>query len=140
MSIYSYIKEYLNGRKKKRRLHAAVGDFPILTKLHGVKSPDRQGALAQSAEGDGLQLVHVPLPEYPHNVYAYSIPLNRILGYLDKPLAESLLEYFGNGFCLDGETVHITGGAPYAYFGCEILVFPSKSFLSDCKDFSHLYP
>ena len=69
--------------------------FPIYCKLHGVKKSTRQGSLAQSHEEDGLQLVHVPLQDYPHNVYAYSIPLNRVLGYLDKELAEQLVAEFG---------------------------------------------
>ena len=140
MSVFSYIKEYLIERKRRRRLHAAVGEFPVLTKLCGVKAADTQGALAQSAEGDGLQLVHIPLPDYPHNVYVYSIPLNRILGYLDERLANALVSCFGEGFCLDGELIRVTGGTPYPYFGGEILIFSTKDLLRDCKDFSHLYP
>ena len=34
----------------------------------------------------------LPLKDYPHNVYAYSIPLNRILGYLEEDLAKVLSE------------------------------------------------
>lgn len=66
-------------------------EFPLFCKVHGVKAPDFQGALAQSRAGDGLQLVHVPLETRPENVYVYSIELNRILGRLESGLSEKLV-------------------------------------------------
>ncbi len=111
--------------------------FPVLTKLHGVKSQDRQGALAQSEIGDKLQFVHVALPDYPHNTYAYSIPLNRVLGYLDKELAEKLVYIFGKDFCLDGAIDKIIGGPPMKYRGALIRVFDNNVFMEN-EDISSL--
>ena len=113
--------------------------FPLYCKLHGVSKPDYQGALAQSEVGDGLQLVHAPLDAYPHNTYAYSITLNRILGYLDGHLAEKLVRLFGERFCCDGEICNITGGEQGDYFGCNIRIYPTRTMMKDIQDFSHLY-
>ena len=114
--------------------------FPIPCKIHGVKYPDRQGALAQSRENDSLQIVHSPEKGYPFNVYVYSVELNRILGYLDPILAEKLVYVCGKGLCLDGKIEKLTGGAPdYEYRGCNIQIFETTSMMQDCKDFSHLH-
>lgn len=135
MSIFSFYQNLTF----PQRLKKSGLCFPLKTKLHGLKSKDRQGGLAQSAELDELQLVHTPLPDYPHNVYAYSIPLNRVLGYLDEELSLKLLSVFGENFCLDGEIYKITGGAPLKYFGCEIHIFDTTEFLKEEESFSHLH-
>ncbi len=123
----------------KRRLKKSGLEFPVYDKIHGVKSPDRQGALAQSSVGDELQIVHVPLADFPHNAYVYSIPLNRVLGYLETETAKKLLYAFKENYCLDGEIVKILGGEPYKYLGCKIFIFPTTDLLADTEDFRHLY-
>ena len=133
------VRTYFQTLRQKRRLKKSGLVFPLKTKLHGLKNSERQGGLTQSKALDELQLVHTPLPDYPHNVYVYSIPLNRVLGYLDEEISLTLLSVFGQNFCLDGEIHKITGGAPLKYFGCEILVFDTTDFLADCEDFSHLH-
>ena len=133
------IRQYLQQLFLKRRIKKSGLEFPVYDKIHGVKSSDRQGALAQSSEGDELQIVHVPLKNFPHNAYVYSIPLNRVLGYLERETAEKLLYVFKENYCLDGEIVKITGGEPYTYFGCKIFIFPTTDLLADTEDFSHLY-
>lgn len=136
MSIWTNIKTYF----LFRRIRRTGLDFPHSCKIHGVKPPDRQGALAQSGDGDELQIVHVPTKDYPFNTYVYSIPLNRILGYLDKRLSEQLVYVFGKGFCRDGEIESILGGTPdYSYFGCRIRIFITKEMMQDCDDISHLF-
>ena len=134
------LRAYFKTKFLARRLKRSGLTFPIRTKINGVASPDRQGALAQSMQGDDLQIVHTPLKKYPHNTYVYSISLNRVLGYLDKELSKKLLYVFKNGFCLDGEIRKRLGGAPeYDYFGCDIYIYETKDLLSDVNDFSHLY-
>ena len=123
----------------KRRLKKSVLQFPLRRRLHGVKSVDRQGALLQSKAGDELQFVHVPLKAYPHNTYAYSVSLNRVLGYLDEDTAKTLLYVFGQGFCLDGEIKELIGGEPYKYVGCIVRIFDGKSMMSDVDDFAPLH-
>ena len=123
----------------KRRLRKCKLVFPIACKIHSVTKSDRQGALAQSRTGDKLQLVHSAVENYPFNVYVYSIPLNRVLGYLDPVLAEKLVYLFRRGFCIDGVIEEVTGGAPYPYFGCNIRILQSADFLRAQTDFSHLY-
>ena len=133
------LRAYFKTKFFARRLKKSGLSFPIRTKINGVSSPDRQGALVQSAKGDDLQIVHTPLKKYPHNTYIYSISLNRVLGYLDKELSQKLQYLFGDGFCLDGEIREILGGPPdYDYFGCNILVYDTKELLNDLDDFSHL--
>lgn len=122
----------------RRRLKKCKLSFPLFCKVHGVTSSDRQGALAQSGPGDELQLVHVPLKEYPFNVYVYNISINRVLGYLDARLAEKLVYLFKRGFCRDGEIEQITGGADGKRFGCNIRINESMLFFRDCQDLSHL--
>lgn len=130
---------YLQKRLYERRLQKCGLQFPIRCKIHGVSSPDRQGALAQSRKGDRLQIVHTPVKGYPFNVYVYNISLNRILGYLDSVLAEQLVYLFRSDFCKDAVLEQITGGAPsYAYFGCTIKILETSSFITD-ETFSHLH-
>lgn len=132
------ISAYFKNLTFSQRLKKSGLLFPLKTRLRGVKTKEAQGGLAQSADFDELQLVHTPLPDYPHNVYAYSISLNRVLGYLDEELSLKLISVFGDNFCLDGEIYKITGGAPLKYFGCEIYIFDTTEFLKDEEDFSHL--
>lgn len=125
------IKEFWKTFKRCRRLKKSNTVFPVRAKIHGVKNCAHQGALAQSENGDKLQLVQVPLDEYPHNVYVYSITLNRILGYLDKPLAEKLIYIFGKGFCLDGTIREIIGGPPLKYRGAVVDIFDDNVFMKN---------
>jgi hypothetical protein len=106
--------------------------------VHGVKNADSQGAIAQSKSGDKLQLVHVPKENFPYNVYVYSIPLNRVLGYLDERLSQKLVKLFGKGFCIDGEIVKITG-ENHAVRGCNLRIFDTREMMLNVHDFSHLY-
>lgn len=131
-------KEFWVTYKRCRRQKKSGLVFPVRVKIHGVKKSDYQGALAQSESGDELQFVHVPLENYPHNVYVYSIPLNRILGYLEKTLAEKLVYIFGDGFCLDGRIDEIIGGPPLKYRGAYILVYDDNVFMKNV-DLSVLY-
>lgn len=133
------LKKYFKNLFFNRRLKKSGLSFPIRCKINGVASVDRQGALAQSKENDELQIVHTPLKKYPHNAYVYSITLNRVLGYIDKELAQKLLYVFGEGFCLDGEIRALLGGKPeFDYTGCSIHIYDSKEMLKDLDDFSHL--
>lgn len=143
MNIFTYLQEK---RKKKQdesayetRLLQVKLQFPIFCKIHGVKSADYQGAIAQSRVGDHLQIVHAPSDAHPFCVYAYSIPLNRVMGYIEEELSEKLVYAFGRGFCRDGEVEQITGGPPYKYYGCNIRLMESQDFLEDFEEFSHLY-
>ena len=135
MNTLNALKEFFY----RRRLKKCKLTFPLFCKIHGVTSPDRQGALAQSGPGDELQLVHVPLKKYPFNVYVYNISINRVLGYLDSRLAEKLVYLFKRGFCRDGEIEQITGGEDGKCFGCNIRINESMTFLKDTQNFSHLY-
>ena len=135
MGILAYFKRKLYKRRKKR----LALTFPLYCKAHGVKTPERQGALAQSDAGDRLQLVHSPLPEVPHNVYIYNVELNRVIGYLHKTVAEKLVALFGKGFCRDGEIEQVTGGGEYKYRGCNLKVFESMEMLKEqWKDVRYL--
>ena len=136
MLIFSFFKQlFYKQRLKKSQLR-----FPLFCKIHGVKSSDRQGALAQSRQGDKLQLVHRAEEGYPFNVYVYSIELNRVLGYLDEALTEKLVYVFGKGLCLDGQIEKLTGGAPeYVYIGCNIKIFETTTMMNDYNNFSHLH-
>ena len=136
MGIFSFFKHIFY----KQRLRKSGISFPIPCKVHGVKSPDRQGALAQSRVGDRLQLVHHAEKDYPFNIYVYNVELNRILGYLDAILAEKLVYVCGKGLCLDGKIEKLTGGAPnYSYIGCNISILETTSMMQDLADFSHLH-
>lgn len=135
MSILAKIKRFFY-----RLAHGRTLQFPVYCKLHGVKKPNRQGALAQSHAEDGLQIVHVPLKDYPNNVYAYSIPLNRVLGYLDEALAKDLILELGEGFCVDGRIRTLLGGPPkYKYYGCAIRIHNTKSLMAGVEEFKHLH-
>lgn len=127
------LKEFWKTYKRCQRQKKSGLSFPTLTRLRGVKSKDRQGALAQSECGDRLQCVHVALPDYPYNTYVYSISLNRVLGYLDKELAEKLVYVFGKDFCLDGEIDNIIGGPPMKYRGALIRVFDDNVFMKNAE-------
>ena len=63
------LRAYFKNKLFARRLKKSGLVFPIVSKINGVTSADRQGALAQSAQGDDLQIVHTPLKKYPHNTY-----------------------------------------------------------------------
>jgi len=133
------LRTYFKNKLFARRLRRSGLLFPICTKINGVASTDRQGALAQSAQGDDLQIVHTPLKKYPHNAYVYSISLNRVLGYIDKELAQKLQYVFGDNFCLDGEICEMLGGPPqFDYYGCNIYIYETKELLKNVDDFSHL--
>ncbi len=127
MSIFSFFTAY----KRCHRLEKSDLVFPLRTKLYGVKIPDHQGALVQSLAGDGLQFVHVPKSEHPYKVYAYSITLNRLLGYLDKSLAKQLIFIFGKGFCLDGEIEEIIGDSPLKCRGAYVYIFDDNVLMKD---------
>ncbi len=136
MHILSFFKQLFF----KQRLKKSGLIFPIRCKAHGVTAPDRQGALAQSRMGDRLQLVHYAVKGYPFNVYIYNVELNRILGYLDKTLAEKLVYVFGKGLCLDGKIIKMTGGYASAhYIGCNLEIYDTSSLMADCEDFTHLH-
>ena len=122
-------------RVKKRRLKL---EFPLFCKVKGVKNPAYQGAIAQSENGDQLQLVHVPSEEYPFEVFVYSVTLNRVLGYLESELSQKLLKLWGENFCRDGIVYRIVGGGKLKYYGCQILIFETMEMMSHVEDFSHL--
>ena len=135
MGIWAKVKRFFRRIKRGGKL-----SFPIYCRLRGVKKPVRQGALAQSSAEDGLQIVHVPLKDYPHNVYVYSIPLNRILGYLDEETAKDLLAEFGEEFCVDGRIRAMLGGPPkYKYYGCAIRIYNTKKLMAGVEEFTHLH-
>lgn len=121
---------------KKRRLKL---QFPLFCKVKGVKNPAYQGALAQSQNGDKLQLVHLPSERYPFDTFVYSVNLNRVLGYLEKDLAEKLVKLFGENFCRDGVIYRVIGGGNYKYFGCQILIFETMDMMKNVQDFSSLH-
>jgi hypothetical protein len=122
-------------RLKKRWLKLR---FPLFCRVKGVKKSAHQGALAQSASGDRLQLVHVPSEEYPFQVFVYSVTLNRVLGYLERELSKKLVRLFKKNFCRDGVIYRVVGGGNYQYFGCQILIFESMDMMSHVEEFSSL--
>ena len=134
MGIWTYL-QLKHQRKKEEKAfeekRKACGlTFPIFCKLHAVTSLSHQGAIAQSREGDELQIVHTPVEGFPLRVSVYSISLNRTLGFLEDSLSEKLITLFGEGFCRDGEVEKITGGPPLAYFGCNIRILHTKEFIT----------
>ena len=138
MRIFTNLQNKLSKflyRRKCKRLNLT---FPLLCKVHGVKNPDAQGAITQSKAGDKLQLVHSPKENYPNNVYVYSIPLNRILGYLDERLSQKLVKLFKKDFCIDGAIEKITG-ENHTVRGCNLRIFDTRVMMSDVHDFSHLH-
>ncbi len=131
MNIRAFFKKIAE-RARCRRLGL---EFPLFCKVHGVRKGDAQGALAQSRAGDELQIVHVPVENYPYNVYVYNIELNRVLGYLDNGLAETLVRAFGRGFCRDARIEEITGGPPeYKYFGCNLRILDTMAMMAPYFD------
>lgn len=143
MNIFTYLQEKRKQKQAEKAYEARLKQtnlrFPIFCKIHGVKSADYQGAIAQSRVGDHLQIVHAPSDIRPFCTYVYSIPLNRVMGYLEEALSEKLVYAFGRGFCRDCEVEQITGGPPYKYYGCNIRLMDSQEFLEDMEDFSHLH-
>ena len=135
MSFPSYLKKLFY----KLRLRRNNLSFPVRCKLRGVSARELQGALFQSEVLDELQIVHCPTPQAPFRVIAYSIPLNRVLGYLDEALSEKLVRALGEGFCRDGEIANRTGGKNGGYYGCNIRIFESMEFMSDLENFKHLH-
>ena len=137
MNIFAYLKAIQSKRKQRKAYEKSkrlLGiSFPLYCKAHGVKSADYQGAIAQSHANDKLQITHSPVEGYPHNVYVYSIELNRVLGYLQERLAKKLVELFGNGFCRDALISEITGGGEYKYRGCNLVIFETMSFMQDTQ-------
>ena len=143
MNIRTYFKEKRKEKQARKaylkRLSETGLRFPVFCKVRCVKSFDHQGAIVQSRIGDKLQIVHTPSDERPFSVAVYSIPLNRVLGYIEEELAEKLVYLFGRDFCRDGEVEMITGGAPYKYYGCNIRLTDEQEFLNDTEDFSNLH-
>lgn len=132
------IRTFLQSLTYKFRLKLWDLEFPLTCPLRGVSFSDRQGALVQSADGDLLQIVHVPLPNFPYNVYVYNIELNRLLGYLEKPLAKKLVKLFGKNFCRDGKIAYRTGGPPYKYYGCMLEIYETMQHLAGEESLTHL--
>jgi hypothetical protein len=118
-------KKFLQITEPKRARICGVS-FPLITKLKSVRFLDRQGALAQSRDGDRLQFVHTPEENNPNLVYAYNVELNLILGRLEEKLAEKLVYVFGVGFCVDGEILKITGKE---IFGCNVVIYDTRKFI-----------
>ena len=139
MHIWTKFKTKWLAWKTQQRLKRLKLYFPIYCKIHGVSTADRQGALAQSRAGDRLQAVHIPLPDKPHNVYVYSIGLNRVLGNLQESFSKKLVKAFGPGFCRDAVIENITGGAPmYELNGCNICIFNSMEYMQGETDYRAL--
>ena len=139
MSIWTKIKTKWDAWRLQQRLKRLELYLPLYCKVHGVATPERQGALAQTRAGDRLQIVHVPLPDYPNNIYVYSIPLNRVLGYLQGELAKKLVKAFGENLCLDGVVENTTGGKPGEFIGCNLCIFPSMRYMEDEVNFNALH-
>ncbi len=138
MRIFTYLKNGISKFFYRNRCRSLNLTFPLVCKAHGVKTAVNQGAIAQSKSGDKLQLVHVPQENYPHNVYVYSIPLNRILGYLNEGLCKKLVKLFGKGFCTDGVIEKITGDN-HTLRGCNLRIYDTREMMADVDDFSHLH-
>ena len=138
MHIFTHLQNRIYKFLYRRKCKRLGLTFPLLCKAHGVKNADAQGAIAQSKAGDRLQLVHVSKENYPNNVYVYSIPLNRVLGYLDERLSQKLVKLFKKGFCIDGAIENVTG-ENHAVRGCNLRIFDTRVMMSDVHDFSHLH-
>lgn len=139
MLIFKKIKTKFKNCVRAYRKYIYGLNFPIYCKIHGVRTCDRQGAIAQCAAGDRLQLVHVPQPRYPFNMFVYNVELNRVLGYLDHSFSKKLVKTLGKGVCIDGVIENVTGGTPFKYYGCNIRVYETSFMMSDTDDFSHLH-
>ena len=138
MSIFTYLREKRKIKAESQgyemRLHRLGLFFPLFCKVHAVKSPDHQGAIAQSRVGDHLLIVHTPTEERPFCTSVYNITLNRVLGFIDEELSEKLTLAFGKEFCRDGEVEQITGGAPYKYLGCNLRLMDTQDFLEELPE------
>ena len=132
MNVFALWKNRIRRFFYERKRKALGLFFPLFCKVHGVKNADFQGALAQTRAGDRLQYVHVPVEKYPHNVYVYSVTLNRVLGYLDKDLSKRLIKLFKKGFCRDAVAENRTGGGEYKYFGCNIRLLETADMMEGC--------
>ena len=91
-------------KKLTLRLRQKFGSFRFPFRAYAVKTQaaGRQTLLAQSREEDELQLVHAPAKQ-ENRAFIYSIVLGEILGEVDEKTTKLLCDYFGKGFCLDGE-------------------------------------
>ena len=138
MSIFTRLKNTITNFLRRRKCKKLGLTFPLPCKAHGVKNADSQGAIAQSEAGDTLQLVHLPKDNFPNNVYVYSIPLNRVIGYLDEGLSQKLVNLFGEEFCIDGAVEKVTG-KNHTVRGCNLRIFDTRVMMSDVHDFSHLH-
>ena len=138
MYIFTRLQNKISKFLYRRKCKKLCLTFPVFCKAHGVKNANSQGAIVQSKSGDALQLVHVPKEKYPSNVYVYSIPLNRVIGYLDERLSKKLVKLFKKGFCIDGAIENITG-EKHAVRGCNLKIFDTRAMMSDVHDFSHLH-
>ena len=138
MSIFTYLREKrkikADAQSYETHLNRLGLSFPLFCKVHAVKSPDHQGAIAQSRVGDHLLIVHTPTEERPFCASVYSITLNRVLGFVDEELSEKLTLAFGKEFCRDGEVEQITGGAPYKYLGCNLRLMDTQDFLEELPE------
>ena len=138
MNIFTYFKEKRKKQAEKQayaeKLNRLGLSFPLFCKAHAVKSPDHQGAIAQSRVGDHLLIVHTPSKDRPYCTCVYSITLNRVLGYVDEDLSEKLVQAFGQAFCRDGEVEQITGGDPYKYLGCNLRLMDTQDFLEEMQE------
>ena len=137
MNVFALWKNRIRRFFYERKRKALELSFPLYCKIHGVKNADSQGALAQTRAGDRLQYVHVPVENYPYNVYVYSVALNRVLGYLDKALSKRLVKLFKKGFCRDAVVENRTGGGTHTYFGCNIRLLETADMMEG-SDFSAL--
>ena len=138
MHIFSYLQNKISKFLYRRKCKKLNLTFPLPCKVHGVKNAESQGAIVQSKAGDKLQLVHLPKENYPNNVYVYSIPLNRILGYLDERLSQKLVKLFKKDFCIDGVIEKITG-ENHTVRGCNLRIFDTRVMMSNVHNFSHLH-
>lgn len=112
----------------KVRLFLSGLEFPVQDTLFSCKIADFQGALAQSREGDCLQIVHVSLDRKTFAAYVYNISINRIIGKIGKQLTQDLLRIFKTGFCLDGELVEISKDSD-GYFCAEVKIFSKTTYM-----------
>lgn len=99
--------------------------LPMITRLEGRNIFDFQGAISQSQEGDALQLVHVA--ERYDNVYVYNFEINRIIGYLERELADDFIHIFGKGFCLDAK-LYQTYTFDNGKLGCDIEIYNHSEY------------
>ena len=138
MNIFTYLQEKRKKNEQQRTYEGTLSrlglSFPLFCKVHAVKSPDHQGAIAQSRVGDHLLIVHTPSDIRPDCVCVYNVSLNRVLGYIDEDLSSKLVTAFGQSFCRDGEVEQITGGAPYKYLGCNLRLMDTQDFLAEMEE------